>query len=211
MRGIIGALLPDEAPRYNVRPPWLRNPKSNARLELDIFYPTLNLAFEYNGWQHNTVWPAKGVGLHEVARQRQRDKVKYRQAAEHGVHLYVLKVHDLSDGSLPGRLREWIEKARRGDPPSMANVGPMLEVRNGKTQDFQQQPKPRTQRLKNQQPRPPIPARFMHTLTPYDVEYLARQSKKHRTAKQQRHENTLRDQLAKRLERLGDKRRPARV
>ena len=37
---------------YNYRPDWLKNPLTGKNLELDIYYPELKLAVEFNGMQH---------------------------------------------------------------------------------------------------------------------------------------------------------------
>ena len=42
----------DFKPKYNLRPQWLKNPKTGRCLELDIYYPDLKFAIEVQGFQH---------------------------------------------------------------------------------------------------------------------------------------------------------------
>ncbi len=46
---------------YNSRPDWLRNPKTGRRLELDIFYPHINVAVEVQGIDYEETWVYKDV------------------------------------------------------------------------------------------------------------------------------------------------------
>lgn len=50
-RKYLGQVYPDERVLYNYRPDWLKN-TTGFNLELDIFYPDLNLAIEANGIYH---------------------------------------------------------------------------------------------------------------------------------------------------------------
>ena len=84
LRSLVCKAIPDETPVFNARPPWLLN-TTGHRLELDIWFPKLGLAFEYNGWQHNTV--QKDVTLEQVKQQRARDRLKYRLCFDRGIHL----------------------------------------------------------------------------------------------------------------------------
>lgn len=79
MEGIFGAPFPKK------RPKWLRNAR-NRQMELDGFCEELNLAFEYQGYQHfqeSTIFSPGGL------EQRIGDDTKKLELCEqHGVHLF---------------------------------------------------------------------------------------------------------------------------
>lgn len=60
---------------FNFRPDGLRNPKTNRKLELDIYLPKLKLAFEFQGSQHAYFY------------QSFKDEVKVIWANKHGIRL----------------------------------------------------------------------------------------------------------------------------
>lgn len=68
---------------YNHRPESLRNPKTNRKLELDIYLPRLRLAFEFQGTQHAWFY------------QSFKDEVKVVWAEKHGVKLIKVWGKDL--------------------------------------------------------------------------------------------------------------------
>jgi len=57
----------------NIRPDWLKNPGTGRNLELDIYYPELNLAFEFGGKTHLQYT------------QQRRDATKRRLAGKRGI------------------------------------------------------------------------------------------------------------------------------
>lgn len=67
--------FPNKNVLYNYRPIWLKNPKTGRNLELDIFYPDLKLAIEFNGSQHNFLL------------QRRKDYIKKFQCKKIGILL----------------------------------------------------------------------------------------------------------------------------
>lgn len=75
----------------NYRPQWLRG------LELDRFYQSLNLAFEFQGEQHYTD-PA----------QRKRDQEKVELCARHRVILVCINASDLDPSQFAVKLRGWL-------------------------------------------------------------------------------------------------------
>ena len=69
---------------YNYRQAGIINDKTSAELELDIFYPNLLVAFEFNGRQHKT-----------DEKQKERDKIKKKKCKELGILLITLWSKDL--------------------------------------------------------------------------------------------------------------------
>jgi len=65
----------DENVLYNYRPIWLENPETGRNLELDIYYPNLKLAVEFNGSQHLLLL------------QRRKDHFKKYQCTKLGILL----------------------------------------------------------------------------------------------------------------------------
>src|ERR1035437_5662501 len=51
-RGLLTRWFPDRNVLYNYRPDWLKNPETGRNLEIDIYYPDLKLAVEFQGIQH---------------------------------------------------------------------------------------------------------------------------------------------------------------
>jgi hypothetical protein len=72
-----------------VRPDWLRNPRTGARLELDGYCPTRRLAFEYQGAQHDRV-VAYTRTRRELSSLQRRDAVKLRICRSRGVLLICI-------------------------------------------------------------------------------------------------------------------------
>ncbi len=67
--------FPDKVVIYNHRPIWLRNSQTGRNLELDIYFPDLNLAVEFNGSQH------------KLLLQKRKDYYKSRKCFELGILL----------------------------------------------------------------------------------------------------------------------------
>ena len=211
LRGIVAARLPGEEAHYNVRPEWLRNPRTGYRLELDIFYPSLNLAFEYNGWQHNTVDVSRGVDKHQVTAQMGRDRTKYAKCAARGIHVYIVTARDLGNPKLAELIDGWIAYAKSGVPAHLANTGPLLQAAGRKVQPFVPSPKaPMTHRQRRQAQNPARVGAVAHELTPYEAENLERY-RGSLSNKAKRSEAQHKRELAKRLERTGSRGSPTRA
>jgi hypothetical protein len=77
---IIEELFPDY--KFDkVRPKWLKNPKTNRSLELDLYNCELKIAIEYNGRQHYEYVKRFHHNEEEFADQLKRDLIK-RQVCE---------------------------------------------------------------------------------------------------------------------------------
>ncbi|HYG60503.1 MAG TPA: winged helix-turn-helix transcriptional regulator [Symbiobacteriaceae bacterium] len=85
----------------NTRPGFLINPLTQERLELDRFYRSPKVAFEFHGDQHDR---ASGrFTQREVDDQRLRDLIKAGLCVYEGIHLVIVRAEDLS---LQGMIRK---------------------------------------------------------------------------------------------------------
>lgn len=89
----------------NVRPSWLKNPKTGRNLELDCYNEELKLAVEYDGEQH---FKKTSMGnSKQLAELQERDKLKDRLCRANGVKLirvsYKVKHEDI-EGYLMKRI-----------------------------------------------------------------------------------------------------------
>jgi len=96
MKRLLDKIFPGEECQDNIWPDWLINPNTGRKLELDRYYPKLNLAFEYNGAQHYI--PSFAHDLEKetirVARQMGSDIAKQEVCAQYGIKLMVIKFSD---------------------------------------------------------------------------------------------------------------------
>jgi hypothetical protein len=74
MREWLRLLSPSEDCIYNVRPLYLKNPKTGKRMEFDCFYFLQNVAIEFNGPQHYV--PTNLYTQEQVDAQIERDNSK---------------------------------------------------------------------------------------------------------------------------------------
>ena len=58
---------------------WLVNPKTNCRLEIDIYFPNIRLAIEYDGEFHFR----DIMGKEKLSKQKQRDRIKNKLIKKH--------------------------------------------------------------------------------------------------------------------------------
>jgi hypothetical protein len=68
-----------------VRPPWLLNPQTGRRLELDFYNPRMKIAFEVQGKQHYHPGYNK-----QLEYRRRLDQVKVETCKERGVRLIAV-------------------------------------------------------------------------------------------------------------------------
>eukprot|EP00667_Euglena_gracilis_P025263 EG_transcript_29535 len=76
-----------QRPFPKVKPPWLVNPVTNRRLELDMYCHELSLAVEYDGVQHAQFTEHFHKDHADFEAQQFRDRVKDRRCQENGVVL----------------------------------------------------------------------------------------------------------------------------
>lgn len=62
--------------QYNIRPNWLKNPKTGRNLEADVYDPVNRLLLEYDGPQHTEENEYFGVDEEKLLSQKERDKLK---------------------------------------------------------------------------------------------------------------------------------------
>ena len=92
MREYLNLLVDSKAYEDNHYPPFLINPYTGERLQLDRHY-SLGVAFEFNGAQHydSTAWDSP----EDFAKQQARDDMKLGICTREGIHLIIV---------LPGEL-----------------------------------------------------------------------------------------------------------
>jgi hypothetical protein len=72
------------------RPDFLRNPKTGKNLELDMYCPLLNLAFEYQGIQHRKFTKMFHKSMKDFYDQIDRDQYKKYQCQKLGIKLICI-------------------------------------------------------------------------------------------------------------------------
>ena len=77
-------------PFTKTRPNFLKNPKTNRNLELDLYNDTLKIAIEYNGIQHYEYTERFHKTYGDFRRQQERDILKKQLCKDHGVFLIVV-------------------------------------------------------------------------------------------------------------------------
>lgn len=76
--------------KVNIRPDFLKNPKSGKNLELDGYDPIKNIAIEYNGEQHYKYPNVFHKSKTEFKDQQSRDLLKERLCKENNIKLIVV-------------------------------------------------------------------------------------------------------------------------
>lgn len=69
------------------RPEFLKNPKTNRCMEIDAFFPDLNLGIEYNGIQHYKFPNHLHKTKEEFEESLERDKLKLKLAKENNIRI----------------------------------------------------------------------------------------------------------------------------
>lgn len=100
-------------PFATVRPAWLINPETGARLELDCYNDELKIAVEYNGEQHYK-WPNfLNQTYEQFINQVRRDSFKMDICDRNNVYLIVVPYnvpHDMIPAFIMSHLPETIRK-----------------------------------------------------------------------------------------------------
>jgi DNA-binding transcriptional regulator YhcF (GntR family) len=89
--------------KYNARPDFLVNPLSGIPLELDIYFYTAAVAFEFDGPQH-TITTERFPSKEELAEQQARDLIKDSLCARHHIKLIRITADDLTLSALQARI-----------------------------------------------------------------------------------------------------------
>lgn len=106
MQQILNEILPDEEYIDNGYYSWMLSPKG-APLQLDRFYPNLNVAFEYNGRQHYEYNSYMHTSRESFEYLRKCDVRKKRECRRKGITLITIKyTKDITKEYLINRLKE---------------------------------------------------------------------------------------------------------
>ena len=81
-------------PSFNKRPDFLKNPKTNFNLELDIWYESYNFAIEIQGIQHFNFLPYFHKSIEDYNYQIEKDKFKLEKCIENNINLLYINYDD---------------------------------------------------------------------------------------------------------------------
>jgi hypothetical protein len=109
MRVLLSEILPKEKRLLNWRPEWLRG------CELDVFYPRLKLAFEFNGIQHRVFTPHFHKSAAVFSAQVGRDLFKAGRCEGEGIALIIVEGEHLESVET---LRERIKRHYAAQVPA---------------------------------------------------------------------------------------------
>jgi hypothetical protein len=97
LKQLLDNILPTEEHFDNYRPDWLKNPETGFNLELDRFYPNLNIGIEFNGPQHRKK---------NNEAQWNRDRIKKHLCAKQGVIRLVFYANELNEQTVCSKLKD---------------------------------------------------------------------------------------------------------
>lgn len=93
MREFLSQIVKSDEFEDDAAPGFLVNPLTGERLQLDRYYPSLGVAFEFNGPHHYGA--TASVSAEEAKMQRVRDLIKTGICAQRGITVVVVHEHDL--------------------------------------------------------------------------------------------------------------------
>jgi hypothetical protein len=126
---IIKEKYPNQNILRNERPNWLKNNNGN-NLELDIFLPDLNLAFEFHGRQHRDHVPYFG-SYDDFQRQLRNDELKRKKCKLKGVTLIEIWFDDpLTNLFVEQKLQELFIHKNNDEQFQSKNVIPIHQNRS---------------------------------------------------------------------------------
>lgn len=96
-------------PFVKIRPPWLRNPKTGRNLEIDAWNEELQLACEFQGYQHVTFPNCFHKSYDDFELQVQRDKFKAEKLRSMGIRLLEVP-HTVPASGIPSFLAECLSR-----------------------------------------------------------------------------------------------------
>ena len=73
--------------QINIRPDFLKNPKTKRNLELDMYDPKTRIAIEYNGAQHYMFIPKFHKSIEDFNKQLERDELKKQLCLDNNIKL----------------------------------------------------------------------------------------------------------------------------
>jgi hypothetical protein len=82
----------------NIRPKFLKNPKTKRNLELDCYDPFRKVAVEYDGIQHYTYPNPFHRTRRDFDKQQERDKLKDNLCRKNNIQLIRIPYHQVPSG-----------------------------------------------------------------------------------------------------------------
>lgn len=134
VRDLMAHFAPFLAVQYNVRPDWLINPETGKRLEIDLYFPQINVGIEVNGAQHYrpTKWSTTPSEYQEYAAQKgfeaqlRRDTHKRDLCEAHGIQLDTLAASDLTEARFRRFIANFLAHGYHTTDTGLACANPVL-------------------------------------------------------------------------------------
>ncbi len=104
-RDLFKHYLPFLKVQYGIRPDWLKWPVTGNNLELDIYFPDINVAVEIDGIQHGRSIEGMQKDFAAFEKQQARDLWKLEKCRSLGITLYKLTIFDLTERRFPDHYR----------------------------------------------------------------------------------------------------------
>ncbi len=119
LRDLLRHYLPDYQQVHNIRPEWLSYPPTGRNLEIDIFMPEANIAWEADGSQHGRFIPGLQRTFADFVVQQRRDMHKQEACKLNGITPYKLTSFDMTRVRFEPLIRQLVTESewRRITPP----------------------------------------------------------------------------------------------